>query len=107
MAKAQATTIGELRESGYSIVPIKEEMRRNLIRKIQKKQDILPGILGYEESVIPQLGNAILSGQDIILLGEIAHLAIARPAAGRQRAGGAGLRDQRQPLQPDLPKLSR
>ncbi len=70
MAKAQATTIGELRESGYSIVPIKEEMRRNLIRKIQKKQDILPGILGYEESVIPQLENAILSGQDIILLGE-------------------------------------
>ena len=70
MAKAQAKTIGELRESGYNVVPIKEEMRRNLIRQIQKKQDILPGILGYEESVIPQLENAILSGQDIIMLGE-------------------------------------
>ena len=67
---AQATTIGELRKAGYQVVSVKEEMRRNLIRKIQENQDILPGIVGYEESVIPQLQNAILSGQDIIFLGE-------------------------------------
>ena len=70
MAKAKAKTIGELRDSGYSVTPVKDEMRRNLIRRIQKKEDILPGIHGYEESVIPQLENALLSGQDLILLGE-------------------------------------
>jgi len=70
MAEAQPKTIGELRESGYRVVSVKEEIRRNLIRRIQKKEEILPGILGYEESVIPQLENAILSGQDIIFLGE-------------------------------------
>ncbi|MCI0889201.1 MAG: magnesium chelatase [Chloroflexi bacterium] len=70
MAKAKAKTIGNLRESGYQVTSIKEEMRRNLIEKIQKKQDILPGIFGFEDSVVPQLENAILSGQDIIFLGE-------------------------------------
>ena len=72
MAEAQTKTrtIGELRESGYRVVSVKEEIRRNLIEKIRKKDEILPGILGYEESVIPQLENAILSGQDIIFLGE-------------------------------------
>jgi len=70
MAEAQPKTIGELRDSGYRVVSVKEEIRRNLIRRIQKKEEILPGILGFEESVIPQLENAILSGQDIIFLGE-------------------------------------
>ena len=66
----KAKTVGALRESGYQVIPIKEEMRRNLIRRIQDKQAVLPGIFGYEESVFPQLENAILSGQDIIFLGE-------------------------------------
>src|SRR3990170_3137861 len=66
----RAKTIGELRESGYHVASVKEELRRNLIQKIQHKKEILPGIVGYEESVIPQLENAILSGQDIIFLGE-------------------------------------
>jgi magnesium chelatase subunit I len=70
MAQAKAKTIGELRESGYGVASVKEELRRNLIRKIQKKEDLLPGIVGFEDSVIPQLENAILSGQDIIFLGE-------------------------------------
>ncbi|MDP3769048.1 MAG: magnesium chelatase, partial [Dehalococcoidia bacterium] len=70
MAEATAKKIGELRQSGYHVASVKEEMRRNLIRKIQENDDILPGILGYEDSVIPQLENAILSGQDIIFLGE-------------------------------------
>ena len=69
-SKTKAKTIGALRASGYSVVPVKEEMRRNLIHKIQKKERILPGVIGYEESVIPQLENALLSGQDIIFLGE-------------------------------------
>ncbi len=69
-AKKQAQTIGELRASGYTVTSVKEELRRNLIQRIQNKAEILPGIMGYEETVIPQLENAILSGQDVILLGE-------------------------------------
>src|SRR3989304_7806509 len=66
----RAKPIGEVRESGYHVASVKEELRRNLIQKIRNRQEILPGIVGYEESVIPQLENAILSGQDIIFLGE-------------------------------------
>ena len=69
-AKAKAKTIGELRKSGYQVISVKEELRRNLIQRIEKNEEILPGIVGYEESVIPQLENAILSGQDVIMLGE-------------------------------------
>jgi len=70
MAEARPSTIGELRQSGYRVASVKEELRRNLIEKIRRKAQLLPGILGYEESVIPQLENAIISGQDIIFLGE-------------------------------------
>ncbi|MBV8695073.1 MAG: magnesium chelatase [Ktedonobacteraceae bacterium] len=63
-------TIGELRESGYRVLSIKEEMRKNLIQKIRRGEELFPGIIGYEDTVIPQIENAILSGQDIIFLGE-------------------------------------
>jgi len=63
-------TIGELRESGYKVLSVKEEMRKNLIQKIRRGEELFPGIIGYEETVIPQVENAILSGQDIIFLGE-------------------------------------
>src|SRR5262249_5268721 len=64
------TTIGQLRTSGYRVLPVKEEMRKNLIRKLREGEELFPGIVGYEETVIPQVENAILSGQDIVLLGE-------------------------------------
>ena len=70
MSTEKAKTLGELRASGYKVVPVKEEMRRNLIRAIREGIDLFPGIIGFEESVIPQIENAILSGQDIIFLGE-------------------------------------
>src|SRR5881398_2973357 len=63
-------TVGELRESGYRVLSVKEEMRKNLIQSIRRGEDIFPGIVGYEETVIPQVENAIISGQDIIFLGE-------------------------------------
>src|SRR5436853_7088323 len=66
----RSATLGELRESGYQVASVKEEMRRNLIRKIRANDELFPGIVGYEETVIPQLENAVLSGQDIVLLGE-------------------------------------
>ncbi|HEY3109208.1 MAG TPA: sigma 54-interacting transcriptional regulator, partial [Chloroflexota bacterium] len=66
----RSATLGELRESGYQVRSVKEEMRRNLIGKIRAGDELFPGIVGYEDSVIPQLENAILSGQGIVLLGE-------------------------------------
>ena len=63
-------TLGELKASGYKPTSVKEEMRRNLIKRIRAGQPLFDGIYGYEDSVVPQLENAILSGQDIIFLGE-------------------------------------
>ena len=67
---ARPTTLGELRDSGYAPRSIREEMRENLIAAIRRGDDLFPGIVGYDRTVIPQIENAILSGQDIILLGE-------------------------------------
>jgi magnesium chelatase subunit I len=64
------TNLGELRASGYRPRSVKEEMRGNLLDKIRSGGALLPGILGYDETVLPQIENAILAGQDIILLGE-------------------------------------
>jgi magnesium chelatase subunit I len=66
----EARTIGQLRASGYEVVPIREELRRNLIQKIRDGESPFPGIYGYEDTVLPQIENAILAGQDIIFLGE-------------------------------------
>lgn len=65
----KATTVGQLKESGWKSVSIKEEMRRNLIQKMKNKEPLFPGILGYEKTVIPQIQNAILAKHDLILLG--------------------------------------
>src|SRR5947208_9807551 len=62
-------TLGELRESGYQIRPVKEELRANLIKKMRSGERLFPGIVGYDETVIPQITNAILSRHNIILLG--------------------------------------
>jgi magnesium chelatase subunit I len=63
-------TVSELRKSGYQVLPVREEMRQNLIAKIRAEEIAFPGIIGYDDTVIPQLENAILAGQDVILLGE-------------------------------------
>ncbi|MGA2286061.1 MAG: magnesium chelatase [Dehalococcoidia bacterium] len=63
-------TLGELRASGYRAKPVREEMRDNLIRKIRGGQTLFPGLIGFDDSVLPHLENAILAGQDVILLGE-------------------------------------
>ena len=67
---SQPKTLGELRQSGYQPLTIKEELRKNLIAKMRAGEELFPGVVGYEETVIPQVENAILSGQDIVLLGE-------------------------------------
>ena len=62
-------TLGELRTSGYAAQSVKDEMRANLLAKLRSNEKLFPGILGYEETVIPQLVNAILARHNLILLG--------------------------------------
>jgi magnesium chelatase subunit I len=68
--KKRPATLGELKKSGYENGSLRQELRRNLVRKMEQGEELFPGIVGYEDTVIPQVENAILSGQDIILLGE-------------------------------------
>jgi len=70
MTAEKPRTLGELKASGYKQTSVRDEMRRNLIRKMRAGEPIFDGIIGYEETVIPQIENAVLSGQDIIFLGE-------------------------------------
>ncbi len=67
---ARPTTLGELRASGYEPRSIRDEMRQNLIASLRRGDDLFPSIVGFDRTVIPQIENAILSGQDIIFLGE-------------------------------------
>jgi len=66
---SRPSTLGELKKSGYKVLPVKEEIRKNLIQKIQNNEQLFPGIIGYEKTVVPALINAILAKHDIILLG--------------------------------------
>src|SRR5215203_3736858 len=62
-------TLRELRAARYQPLSVKDELRQNLIKKLRAGEKLFPGIVGYEETVIPQLVNAILSRHNIILLG--------------------------------------
>jgi magnesium chelatase subunit I len=68
--EARPRTLGELRQSGYQPKTVREEMRANLIQMMRRGDELFPGVLGYDQTVIPAIENAILSGQDIIFLGE-------------------------------------
>jgi magnesium chelatase subunit I len=62
-------TLGELKKAGYHKKSVKEEIRANLIRKLKNKETTFPGILGYEDSVIPDTERALLSRHNILFLG--------------------------------------
>jgi magnesium chelatase subunit I len=64
-----AKTFGDLKQSGYKSVSVKDELRANLIRKLKSGEKLFRGIVGYDETVIPQLVNAILARHNVILLG--------------------------------------
>ena len=67
---SQARTLGELRVSNaLERVSVRDEMRRNLLKKLRAKGPVFPGIVGYDDSVIPQITNAVLSKHNMILLG--------------------------------------
>jgi magnesium chelatase subunit I len=91
-SESRPRTLGELKKSGYRVNTVKEEMRRNLIERIRAGRPLFDGIYGYEESVVPQLENAILSGQDIIFLGERGQ------AKSRMIRGLTGLLDEAIPV---------
>ena len=65
----RAGTLGELKASGYLSISVKDEMRANLICKLKRREKLFPGIVGYDETVVPQLINAILARHNLILLG--------------------------------------
>jgi len=69
MAQPNIQTLGELKKTGYQALAIHEELRKNLIARIQSKQRVFEGIYGYDETVIPELERAILAGHNILLLG--------------------------------------
>src|SRR6478735_2023373 len=62
-------TLGELKKSGYKPKSVKEEIRINLIRKLQQKENTFPGIIGYDDTVIPDTERALLSRHNILFLG--------------------------------------
>jgi len=65
-----ARTLGELRAGGHRTRPVREELRANLLRRMRAGEPLFPRILGYEETVVPAVENALLCGHDLIFLGE-------------------------------------
>jgi magnesium chelatase subunit I len=70
MPDQKPQTLGELKQHVSSLPDVREEMRKNLIQKLEKKERLFPELIGYDETVMPVLINAILCGHNIILLGE-------------------------------------
>jgi len=91
---AAIETLGDLRRSGYRSRPVKQEIRDNLICKLRAGERLFPGIIGYDDTVIPQLVNAVLSRHNFILLG------LRGQAKSRILRGLADLLDERIPVVP-------
>src|SRR5690349_16805490 len=70
LTAARPTTLKELRESGWRPKPVKHELRDNFLAALKRGDDLFPGILGYEDTVIPEINIAVLAGHDILFLGE-------------------------------------
>src|SRR5579883_3439160 len=63
-------TLGELRRAGYQTVPVRLEMRRNLLARLRAREKVITGIIGYDETVLPEIENGILAGHHMVFLGE-------------------------------------
>ena len=66
----RASTLGELKRSGYQVLTVRQEMRRNLLAKLAASERILDGIIGFDDTVVPEIENAILAGHHMVFLGE-------------------------------------
>src|SRR3954451_7932354 len=91
---AAIESLGDLRHSGYRSRPVKQEIRDNLVCKLRAGEQLFPGIIGYDDTVIPQLVNAVLSRHNFILLG------LRGQAKSRILRGLADLLDERIPVVP-------
>jgi magnesium chelatase subunit I len=69
MPSSRPSTVGELKASGHRTLPVKDELRKNLVRKLRAGGELFPGIVGYDNTVVPQLVNAVLARHDFVLLG--------------------------------------
>ena len=69
MKSSAVGTLGELKAGGYRGRPVKDELRDNLILKLEARESLFPGVHGFDDTVVPQLTNAILARHDFILLG--------------------------------------
>src|ERR1700730_2027315 len=69
MTHERPPTLGQLRASAYQVASVKDEMRRNLICLLRAGQPLFEGIVGYDDTVVPQIQNAILSRHDMLFLG--------------------------------------
>lgn len=67
---SEAKTLGELKKSGIAVLSVRDEMRKNMVQHLESGNRILPGIIGYDDTVIPEIENAILSGHHMVFLGE-------------------------------------
>src|SRR6185369_16362744 len=67
--QARPNTLGELKSSGYQTRSVKDELRANLLKRLASSEPLFPGVIGYEDTVVPQIINAILARQNFILLG--------------------------------------
>ena len=67
---SQPTTLGALRDTGYRSRPVKTEIRENLLDRLRSGETAFPGIVGFDDTVLPQLETALLAGHDLVLLGE-------------------------------------
>ena len=67
---SRPATLGDLRASGWESRPVKEEIRANAIRALGEHRPLVEGVVGYDDTVLPQLANALLAGHDMIFLGE-------------------------------------
>src|ERR1700756_1796113 len=63
-------SLGELKRAGYKTRPVRIEMRDNLLQRLRNKERVMPGIIGYDDSVLPEIENGVLAGHHMVFLGE-------------------------------------
>jgi magnesium chelatase subunit I len=91
---SEAATLGQLKASGYASRSVHEELRDNLLKKLRSGEKVFEGIVGYDETVVPAVENAILAGHDVIFLGE------------RGQAKSRIMRDMIKLLDPEVPMVA-
>ncbi len=70
LLQTKPSTLAQLRESGWRSRSVKQEMRENFTRMLAADEPLYPGIVGYEDTVIPEINIALLAGHDMLFLGE-------------------------------------